>query len=88
MAKKSASLFLMNAAASVRDDRVNRPKKAVLATPQGPRRRIFLPEAEVLVPEHCVVACHRLVCQGSRRCATQKIVATVIKHTRVSQDLS
>mgnify|MGYP004220367505 CR=1 FL=1 len=52
----------------------NRPKEAVLATPQRPRRWIFLSETDVMVSEHCVVACHRLVCQGSRKLC-EKIVA-------------
>ena len=39
----------------------NRPKKAALATPQRPRRWIFLSETDVMVSEHCVVACRRLI---------------------------
>ena len=44
-----------------RGDRVLSSQKSAAGDEAEARRRIFLPEAGVLVPADCVVACHRLV---------------------------
>ena len=57
----STRLMHRTAPRRARGDRVHSSQKSAAGDAAEARRRIFLPEARVLVPVDCVVACHRLV---------------------------